>query len=194
MQVWFDYESNKECILKEKPALGHYDCVDKQLYIKVQKTLRLNVWQGADASPAHWTHVVPREHSNLACVHGGALEPAILTAFQHQKHFSFPQLQLILLTRRVREHCHIAKQNKHDGFKLKARFYYCKSSLHSSTRTGCKGSQAGASAGVFSAWFQCCQEGGTENWTFALAEPDDGRRTGWRGSNAYQVCMGDLWV
>lgn len=63
----------------------------------------------AAASPADWTHVVSRENSNLARVHGGALEPAILTAFQHQEHLSFPQLQLVLLTGSVREHCHIAR-------------------------------------------------------------------------------------
>lgn len=59
--------------------------------------------------PADWTHVVPREDSNLAGVHGRALEPAVLTAFQHQEHLSLPQLQLILLTRSIGEHCHVAR-------------------------------------------------------------------------------------
>lgn len=57
--------------------------------------------------PADWAHVVPRKDSNLARVHGGALEPAVLTALQHQKHLSFPQLQFILLARRVGKHRHI---------------------------------------------------------------------------------------
>lgn len=68
--------------------------------------------------PADGAHVVPRKHSNLARVHGRALEPAILTAFQHQKHLSFPQLQFILLSRSVGKHCHIAawKTNKDETF------------------------------------------------------------------------------
>lgn len=43
-------------------------------------------------APADWAHVVSREDSDLASVHGGALEPAVLTTLQHQEHLSLPQL------------------------------------------------------------------------------------------------------
>lgn len=62
--------------------------------------------------PADWAHVVPRENADLAGVHGGALEPAVLTALQHQKHLALPQLQLVLLAGGVGEHGHIATAAK----------------------------------------------------------------------------------
>lgn len=33
--------------------------------------------------PCNWSHIIPRKNTNLACMHGSSLEPAILTAFKH---------------------------------------------------------------------------------------------------------------
>lgn len=68
--------------------------------------------------PVDWAHVVPGEDSDLARVHGGALEPAVLTAFQHQEHLALPQLQLVVFAGRVGEHGHVAgdtaQERKHE--------------------------------------------------------------------------------
>lgn len=65
-------------------------------------TLRLT-----NGRPADGAHVVPGEHPNLAGVHGGAFEPAVLAAFQNQEHLALPQFQLILLTGSIGKHGHI---------------------------------------------------------------------------------------
>lgn len=77
-----------------------------------------------DNGPVDWAHVVPGKDSDLARVHGGALEPAVLTALQHQEHLALPQLQLVLFAGGVGEHGHIAekaaqkKNHEHDVKKV----------------------------------------------------------------------------
>lgn len=75
--------------------------------------------------PADRTHVVARKDSNLAGVHGRSFKPAVLTALQHQEHLALSQLQLILLTRGVREHRDVPESHTYQSF-----YYYIDSKLH----------------------------------------------------------------
>lgn len=60
--------------------------------------------------PADRTHVVARKNADLAGVHGCSFKPPVLTALQYQEHLALSQLQLVLLTGCVREHCNIPER------------------------------------------------------------------------------------